>query len=174
MTDLYRILFIVLCIVMVVVYYYRKNKHLKEETAGTMACKEVERAGKPSVMIVDIPQEDEEKVRKYIHECTDLDLDAHCKFERNGNLLKVSMDKDLDFYDTACIVNEFAWDAEGLDYDPKAHYTIGKLQIGDTTLTDTEVIFFVCPGDDPWLVDFVTKDGKKYQYNLGNERVKEI
>lgn len=172
--NTFRIAFILLCIAMVFIYYYRKKRQERIENESTMPCKEIECAGKPSVMIVDMPDEAEEKLKKFIHDKTDLDLDAHCKFERNGNQLKVSMDKDLDFYDTACIVNEFAWDAEGLNYDPKAHYTIGKLQIGDTTLSDTEVIFFVCPGDDPWLVDFATKDGKNYQLDLGNERVKEI
>lgn len=173
-TDIYRILFITLCVVIVAVYYYRKLKQQKDEIASTLDCKELERTGKPSVMIVDIPQEAEDKVRQYIHDSTDLDLDAHCKFERNGNQLKVSMDKDLDFYDTACIANEFAWEADGLDYGPKAHYNIGKLQIGDTILTNTEVIFFVRPYDEPHLVNFATKDGKQYQYDLGNGRVKEL
>lgn len=174
--NIWTIIFIAACCAMVIHYYYQKhNDETKLRAQGIVDCNEIEIAGKPSVMLVEIPETEEEKVKKFIHDNTDLDFDTHCHLERNGSQLKVTMDKDLIFYDVAAIVNQFAWDAEGLKYNPKAHYHIGKMQIGDNMLTNTEVVIYIASSEDePSLVNFKTKEGVEYQFDLSSLRAKKL
>lgn len=174
-SGIWSIVFIALCGAMAIVYYYKKNRNLKyEDEYGTLACNEVERSGKPSLMIIkDMGDEAVAKVNAFIHDNTDMDFDTHCKLERDGNVIRLTMDKDTDFYDVACMVNEFAWDAEGLAYCPKAQYHIRRVTIGQTELRDMDVVFYIREGEeDPVVVYFATQDGREYRYDLSNMRVK--
>lgn len=171
-TNYWSIIFIVFCAMMVVVHYYRKFKNQKEEEArGIFPCNEVEQSGKPCVLIVEsMSEDDEKKVKKFIHDKTDLDFDAHCKSERIGNELKISIDKGFGFYDVANLVNIYAWDEEGLKNKVAARYFVKKMTIGQTEIVDTEVLIYVAPDEErAWVVQFVA-DKQRFEYDLGSER----
>lgn len=171
-TNYWSIIFIIFCALMVIAHYYRKFKSQKDDEArGIFPCKEVELAGKPSVLILDdSSEESEKKVKKFIHDSTDLDFDIHCKLERDDNELKIIMNKNLNFYDVANIVNIYTWLEDGSKNKVSARYFVKKMTIGPTEITDTEVLLYVDPDEEKeWEVDFLANE-QRYEYDLGNER----